>query len=203
MSFREVFFDVETKKLFGDIKSNNPKDLGISIVSVYTREIDENFKEVKGFLKSFWEKEINKMWSLFQEADRIIGYNSIGFDVPALSSYANFSFEKLPHFDIMLKIKEVFGKRIPLDAVAKETLDREKKETGLDAVYLWQKGNKKSLERLKAYCEDDVLITRDIYDFVLKNGYILFKDKWNTLRKVYLDFTYSKEKQPTRQAGLF
>lgn len=198
----EVFFDVETKKLFGDINSDNPAKLGVSIVSLYSRKVDENLHEIEGRIQSFWEEEFEKMWPIFQEADRIIGYNSISFDVPALSPYANFAFQKLPHFDIMLKVKEVYGKRVSMDAIAKETLDREKKETGLEAVYLWQKQDKKSLERLRAYCEDDVLITRDIYDFAIKNGYLLFKDKWNTLRKVYVDFSYPQE-VIEKQVGLF
>lgn len=198
----EVFFDVETKKLFGDIAENNPALLGVSIVSVYSRTINENLKEIEGKMHSFWEKNFDKMWPIFQKAHRIIGYNSLGFDVPALSPYVNFPFHKLPHFDIMARVKEVFGRRISLDAIAKETLDREKTDVGLNAVYYWQKGDKKSLDKLQKYCEADVLITRDIYDFVLKNGHLLFKDRWNTLRKVELDFSYPKP-SPEKQEGLF
>jgi DEAD/DEAH box helicase domain-containing protein len=198
----EVFFDVETKKLFGDVAENNPALLGVSIVSVYSRTLDDNLSEIEGKIQSFWENEFDKMWTIFQEAHRIIGFNSIGFDVPALSPYVNFPFHKLPHFDIMAKVKEVFGRRISLDAIAKETLDREKTDSGLNAVYYWQKGDKKSLEKLKKYCEADVLITRDIYDFALKNNHLLFKDRWNTLRKVELDFSYPVD-VPEKQEGLF
>ncbi|OGM59770.1 hypothetical protein A2955_02155 [Candidatus Woesebacteria bacterium RIFCSPLOWO2_01_FULL_37_19] len=201
--YNEVIFDVETKKLFSDIEDDDPGKLGVSIVSLYQRTIDENFREVKGGIRSFWENEFGKMWPLFQEADRIIGFNTLGFDVPALIPYANFPFNKLTHFDIMQKVKELFGRRISLDAIAKETLDRGKKETGLQAVYYWQKGDKESLDKLKTYCEDDVLITRDIYDYVLKNGYLLFKDKWNTLRRIELNFSYPKEEAQEKQIGLF
>lgn len=209
--YSEVFFDVETKKLFGDIEGYEPGDLGVSIVSLYSRKVDESvgkaegrkiLSEVEGKIHSFWEEDFEDMWPIFQEADRIVGFNSIGFDVPALIPYANFPFHKLPHFDVMLKVKEVYGRRIPMDAIAKETLDRQKKETGLEAVYLWQKGDKKSLQRLREYCEDDVIITKEIYDFGFKNGHLLFKDKWNTLRKVYIDFSYPKEPR-TKQTGLF
>ncbi|OGM19592.1 hypothetical protein A2685_01245, partial [Candidatus Woesebacteria bacterium RIFCSPHIGHO2_01_FULL_37_10] len=148
-----------------------------------------------------WEHEIEKIWTLFQEADRIIGFNTIGFDVPALKPYAKFPLNKLPHFDIMAKLKDAFGKRIPLDAIAKETLDREKTDDGLNAVYYWQKGDRDSLEKLKKYCEADVLITKEIYEFVVKNGYLLFKDKWNTLQKVELDFSYPAT--PDNQVKLF
>lgn len=198
----EVFFDVETKKLFSDVAENDPALLGVSIVSVYSRKLDNNLNEIEGKMQSFWEKEFDKMWPVFQEADRIIGYNSLGFDVPALKPYINFPFNKLPHFDIMAKVKEEFGRRIALDAIAQETLDTQKIDTGLNAVYYWQKGDKESLAKLKKYCEADVLITRDVYDYVLKNGHVLFKDKWNTLRKVEMDFSYPAD-VTEKQEGLF
>lgn len=90
-----------------------------------------------------------------------------------------------------------------MDAIAKETLDREKTDVGLNAVYYWQKGDKESLEKLQKYCEADVLITHDIYDYALKNRHVLFKDKWNTLRKVDLDFSYPKNEAKEKQIGLF
>lgn len=200
---RETFFDVETKKLFGDIEGFDPGKLGVSIVSVYEREIDDNLVEINGRMTSFWEEDFNKLWPTFQQADRVIGFNTLGFDVPALQPYANFPIQKLNHLDIMAEVKNVFGRRISLDAIAKETLDREKTDVGLNAVYYWQKGDKESLEKLKKYCEADVYITRDVYDFVLKNKHLLFKDKWNTQRLVELDFSYPKEVSGKKQIALF
>ena len=93
--YNEVIFDVETKKLFSDIEDDDPGKLGVSIVSLYQRVIDENFKEVRGGVRSFWEKDFSSMWPIFQTADRVIGFNSLGFDVPALTPYTNFPFNKL------------------------------------------------------------------------------------------------------------
>jgi len=61
----EVFFDVETKSFFDESGASKPEELGVSIVSVYRREMDEYFNEIQGEMKSFWEKEIPQMWSLF------------------------------------------------------------------------------------------------------------------------------------------
>jgi len=199
---REIIFDVETKKLFSDIEGTDPGDLGVSIVSVYRRTIDDDLREIEGQMQSFWEKDFAKMWPIFQEADRIIGFNTIGFDIPVLTPYTNLPLDKLPHFDIMFKLKEKFGRRISLDAIVKETLDTEKRDVGINAVYYWQNGDPKSLEKLKIYCEDDVRLTKELYDFAIKNGYLLFKDKWNTLQKVELDFSYPP-KDPSEQIGLF
>jgi len=93
--YNEVIFDLETKKLFSDISGNDPADLGVSIVSVYSRVLEKNLSEVEGNMQSFWEHDFDKMWPIFQEADRIIGFNSLGFDIPALKPHANFPFNKL------------------------------------------------------------------------------------------------------------
>jgi DEAD/DEAH box helicase domain-containing protein len=199
--FNEVIFDVETKTWFDEIDEREPGKLGISIVSAYTRKLDDNLDEIEGKLISFWEDELIGLWPLFQEADRVIGFNSISFDVPVLTPYANFPLNKLPHFDIMLSLKDVLGHRISLNAIAKETLAREKLEEGAMATELWKLGDKKSLRRLREYCEEDVRITKDIYDYGLKKKLIKYKDKWNTLRSVDVDFGYPSEYK--KQIGLF
>jgi DEAD/DEAH box helicase domain-containing protein len=189
----EVIFDLETKKLFGEIEGSDPADLEVSVVSLLVREVDESFNEVKSQLKSFWEEDFDGIWDVFRGADRIVGFNSINFDVPALSPYANFPLNKLPHFDILEQVKNSLGRRVSLDAIAKESLQVEKTGTGLEAVEFWRKGDKQSLEMLRKYCEQDVEITRDVYDFGLREGFLKYKDKWNTPRKIEVDFSYPEE----------
>lgn len=198
----EVFFDVETKSFFDESGASKPEELGVSIVAIYRRVIDENLKEIKGKMYSFWEKEFEKMWSLFLDAKRIIGFNSIRFDVPALKPYSPNFFPKLSHFDILQEVKKVFGKRVSLDNIAKETLGISKIDNGANAVLYFQKGDTRSLSLLKKYCESDVDITRRIYDFALKNKKLRLKDHWNNLQEIKVDFSYQKnEKEP--QLDLF
>jgi DEAD/DEAH box helicase domain-containing protein len=202
----EVIFDIETKKFFDEIEARRPEDLGISIVSAYRREVDRDFKELSGEMKSFWEMEFDQMWSWFEEADRIIGYNSLGFDVPAVNGVYKGDFTKLKHFDVMKIIKDVFGHRVKLDSVAKETLGQGKIASGGDAVAWWAKGDPESLANLKKYCEMDVEVTKGVYDYGLKNGKLKFKDHWNELREIGVDFTYPKDEEPKKveqQMGLF
>jgi DEAD/DEAH box helicase domain-containing protein len=199
----EVIFDLETKKFFDETGRNDPSELGVSIVSLYKRRLDENFNEIEGELLSFWEDEFSKMWPIFEEATRIIGFNSLGFDVPALSPYAPAYFPKLPHFDILAKIKEVGGRRVSLDALAKETLGKGKIDSGKNATSYWQKGDLESLAKLKKYCESDVLITKEVYNHGLKNGTLKFKDFWNNLREIEVDFSYPKDIIAKVQTSLF
>jgi DEAD/DEAH box helicase domain-containing protein len=198
----EVFFDIETKKIFDDIEGYNPADLGISIVSVYKRKLDENFNEIEGKIESFFEQDFAKMWRLFSNVERIIGFNSRHFDVPAMAPLAPYDFKKLNHFDIMDYIKDSLGFRLSLNAIATETLGHTKIDNGLNAVYYWQEHSSKSLTKLKKYCEMDVIVTKEIYDYGLKNKQLKYKDKWNTPRIIEVDFSYPKiEKAP--QMGLF
>jgi len=206
----EVIFDVETQKLFEDIEERDPGKLLVSVVSVYRRELDENLREISGAMKSFWideagrEPRIGGMWPWFEEADRIIGFNSVGFDVPALQPLYENDFSKLNHFDLMDNIKKVLGHRLSLDAIAKETLKKTKSGVGTQAVEWWKAKDEKSLDLLQKYCEMDVLVTRDVYDFGLENKKLKYMDKWNELKEVEVDFSYPKKKPETEtQMGLF
>jgi len=198
----EVIFDCETKKFFDSIEEYDPSKLGVSLLSMYIREVNDELREIKGEMKSFWEKDLDKAWDIFQKADRIIGFNSINFDVPALSPYSPPGFAKLRHFDILAHVKESQGKRVSLDAIAKATLGSGKTDSGENAIIYWQKGDKESLEKLRTYCEADVAITRDIYDFGVKNGFLKYVDFWNEQREVKVDFSYPKN-EDEKQASLF
>ena len=194
----EVFWDVETKSWFDEVGSWDPGDLGVSIVAVYVRRGNE------GKMQSFWEKDFDAMWKLFRDADRIIGFNTLSFDIPAMKPYAPADFATLPHFDILDKLKLAnFGKGASLNAIAKDTLGIEKIDSGANAIGYWKKGDAESLAFLQKYCEMDVAITRDIYDFGLKNGFFKFTDKWNNARQVSVDLVYPAAATTSKQSSLF
>ena len=199
----EVIFDTETKDFFTDDKGFDPSKFGVSITSVYSRTLDDDFKEIDGKMQSFWEDGFPEMFKLFERADRIIGFNSIGFDVPALSPYLPSHWPKLKHFDILAELKKETGKRASLDAIAKLTLNSTKNDSGENAIKYWNEHTEESLAKLKKYCEMDVEITKDIYDFVLKNGYLKYKDYWNEIHEVKLDFSYPKQDNVIVQSSLF
>lgn len=200
----ELFFDTEVKTWFDDSNVSTISGLGVSIVSIYQRTLDENFTEVEGHMLSFWEDAFPDMWRYFRQADRIIGFNTLGFDIPVLKPYAPSDFAKLPHFDIYLKIKEINdGKASSLNRIANDTLGTSKSDDPANAVMYWQKGDSESLGLLKKYCESDVLLTRDIYDFGLKNKFLKFTDRWNNPRSVTVDFSYPPVSFSSSQPSLF
>lgn len=200
----EVFFDCETKKLFSEISGNDPANLGVSIVSVYVRTVDDQQHELTGQMYSFWEPELPNMWKHFTAAQRIIGFNSIKFDVPALRPFAPTGFEKLPHFDIMKAVRDTLGFSLSLNHLATQTLGAHKTDVGTNAVVYWKSQNPVLLEKLKSYCEADVLLTRDLYDYGVREKKLKYIDKFNTPREIPVDFSYPKAiLDASKQMGLF
>ncbi len=200
----EIIFDLETQKFFDEIEGFDPALLGVSVLSMYVRTLDDSFLEVKGEMISFFENDLAKSWDYFNNATRIIGFNSKRFDVPALKPYLPAELIRLSHFDILEHIKEANGRRVSLNSVAKETLGDHKADDPANAILYWKKKDEESLKKLKFYCEEDVRLTKEIYDYGLKNKKLIFKDYWNTVREIEVDFSYPKtEIKEEVQASLF
>lgn len=200
----EVIFDCETQKLFNEIIGTDPAGLGISVVSVYVRRVDDFQRELAGTMYSYWENELNNMWKHFSGAQRIIGFNSTKFDVPALKKYSPTGFEKLPHFDIMKIVRDTLGFSLGLDHLAAQTLGVHKTDIGTNAVTYWKDHTPESLAKLKNYCEADVLLTRDLYDYGVAHKKLKYTDTWNTAREIPVDFSYPQAViDASRQIGLF
>lgn len=200
----EIIFDLETKKLFQDITTNNPADLGVSVVSAYKRTLDDSYNEIVGEMSSFWEEDFSKMWSYFSDVDRIIGFNSLGFDVPALVPLCPYNFKKLFHFDMMAEVKKALGFRLSLNALVTQTIGHTKIDVGTNAPIYWAQGTVESLNKLKTYCEADVIVTKELYDYGRKHGVLKYIDKWNTPRVIEVNFSYSeKPKQQSDQISFF
>lgn len=200
----EAIFDIETQKLFSEVTAGDPTLLGVSLVSVYIRQVDEEQQELSGEMRSFWEHEIRDFWPLLTGVTRIIGFNSLKFDVPALKPYAPATFARLPHFDIMTAVRDALGHNLSLASLAQETLGKQKTDVGVNAVAYWQSKDPENLAKLQSYCEADVLLTRDLYDYGVRNKHLKYVDKWNNPKTLPVDFSYPAEViNASRQMGMF
>lgn len=160
----EVVFDIETQNTFAEV-NNDFKKLKISVVSIYRSDTDS--------YHSFAENELSKLWPILEKSDRIIGYNSEHFDVPVLCNYYLGDLTKIPHLDIMKEVKEALGFRMKLADLAEATLDNVTKSAdGLQAIRWWKEGK---IDEIKKYCEQDVRVTKEIYDFGKNNNQLFYK----------------------------
>src|SRR3989339_2055227 len=162
--FNEIVFDIETQNTFADVE-NDFKKFKISVISIYSYITDK--------YESFAEDELGKLWPILERADRLIGYNSEHFDLPILNNYYLGDLSKLAHLDIMKQIKESLGIRLKLSDVAEATLDNiTKSADGLQAIRWWKEGK---IDEIKKYCEQDVRVTKELYDFGLANNQLFAK----------------------------
>ena len=72
--------------------------------------------------------------------------------------------------------------------------------SGLDALSYFHDGE---WEKLTKYCLEDVMITRDLYLYGVRNNELRFKNKWNELVNVRVDFSYVPKKESGVQVTLF
>jgi DEAD/DEAH box helicase domain-containing protein len=166
-----IVFDIETQNTFDEVGSPNPADLDISVISVFDSESNT--------VKSFLQENFKDMWPLFENSNAIIGYNSNHFDIPLLNKYyqkeTGKDLNKLNSIDIMQSIKESFGRRVKLDDIANATLGKNKIAHGLEAVKWWRQGK---IDEIIKYCEEDVLITHEIFLYAKENKKLKLKDNF-------------------------
>jgi DEAD/DEAH box helicase domain-containing protein len=171
---RKVVFDIETRNLFQDVGSNDPKDLDISVVCTYEYETDS--------YKSFFQEDFGKLWPILENADMLITFNGDHFDIPLLDKYYPGDLTKIKSLDLLKEVKAGLGFRLKLDSIAEATLGYGKSGHGLEAITWWKN---KEFDKLIKYCTDDVKVTKEVYDYALKNGSIKFKDG-NSAKEVKL-----------------
>ena len=124
---------------------------------------------------------------MLESADILVGYNSEHFDTPILNRYYAGDLTKIKSIDLLKEVKNVLGRRLKLDNIAQATLGRGQSGEGPEAMTWWQNGD---IEKVRAYCLDDVRITRELYEYAKKNKHLKYKDfsgGGDGVREIHLD----------------
>jgi DEAD/DEAH box helicase domain-containing protein len=167
---KKIVFDIETKNTFAQVGSRDPAALDLSVVSIYEYDKDK--------YSSFLEGSLTKLWPILEDADLLIGFNSNYFDIPVLDKYYPGDLKKIRSLDLLEEIKKSLGKRVGLDAVASATLGHSKSADGLQAVSWWAEGK---IDEIIKYCEQDVRVTKEVYDYALNNKSLKYKSLTDSL----------------------
>jgi DEAD/DEAH box helicase domain-containing protein len=160
-------FDIETQRSAQEVGGWNRADLmGISCVVLYDSKEDRFFE--------FLDDQVPLLIEHLERLDLVIGFNIKRFDFNVLAGYSDFDFHKLPTLDILEDIHNRLGYRLSLDHLAMVTLNKKKIADGLQALRWWKQGR---IREIIEYCKADVAITRDLFLYGKKNGYLLFNNK--------------------------
>lgn len=158
-----ITFDIETSNIFQDVGTNDATDLDLSVVCIHDSETGE--------YSSYTQEQLSDLWPILEKADILVGYNSDHFDVPLLNKYCPNDLNTIKSLDLLKEIRASLGRRIKLDDIAKGTLGESKSADGLLAVKWWREGH---YQKVIDYCIQDVKVTRDVYNYAIKNGHVKY-----------------------------
>ena len=166
---KKIVLDLETQKSFEDVGGRGRNHLlKVSVCGIYDYSTNQ--------YSIYEEKHMPRLATVLQSADQVIGFNIKNFDFAVLQPYMNFDIYSIPYYDILEEIEKVIGHRVKLESVAQGTIGSGKSGNGLEAILYYRNGR---MDLLRKYCLDDVRVTKEVYDYALKNQKILYRDYFN------------------------
>jgi len=180
---RIVYLDLETQRSAEQVGGwQNSYLMGVSVAAI--------FDSLENRFLTFAEDEIDDLIVHLNKADLVVGFNIKRFDYAVLGAYTGNDLNELTTFDILEDIFQRLGFRLGLDHLAAETLKAGKSADGLQALEWYKQGE---MEKLMDYCRNDVAITRDLFQFGLNNGHLIYRTKQDDQR-VMLRVDWNLEK---------
>ena len=169
-----IIFDLETQRLANEVGGwNNIHKMGLAVAVTYST--------AEAVFRHFTEEQAADLVAELQRAGLVVGFNVMRFDYTVLQPYTDVPLHELPTVDMLQDIHRRLGFRLSLDAVASATLNAAKSADGIQAVEWYRRGE---IDKVMAYCERDVEVTRDVYEFGKRHGYVRYRDRRYRIRQV-------------------
>ncbi len=175
---RLLFFDLETRRSAEEVGGWTRIDrMGVALAVVYD--------EASGEFRTYLEPDVDRLLVDLLSADRVVGFNLKRFDFAVLRGYRDAAFERIPACDLLEVIHRKLGFRLGLDHLAGETLGERKSADGLQSLRWFKEGR---MDLIEEYCRKDVEVTRRLYHFGRKHGYLLYRDSNQRAMRVPADW---------------
>ena len=175
---RVQYFDLETQKSAEDVGGwGNIHKMGLAVGVVWD-SLDREFF-------TYEEKDSAKLVEKLRTADLAVGFNIIGFDYTVLQPYSDFDLQEINTFDMLVDVKKNLGFRLSLNHLAQHTLNAEKSADGLVSLQWYKEGK---INKIIQYCKQDVEITRDLYLYGEKNGFVKYQSRSGNPRDLQVDW---------------
>ncbi len=158
-----LVLDIETKQTFGDLGGREFfNKMEMSVCGVYS------YKKNKYYC--YGEDEFDKLKAILSEKALLVGFSANKFDFPILKRTLDIDLFRYPRVDISDEIERETGRLISLNALAGANFGTQKLAQGIIAPILYRAGK---IKELKEYCTNDVKITKELYDKIKKDGWLL------------------------------
>jgi DEAD/DEAH box helicase domain-containing protein len=162
-----VFFDLETQRSFDEVGGrHNIRKLGLSVAVTYST--------ADGAFHHYTEEDVADLIADLQAADLVVGFNVLGFDYEVLRAYTDDPLDDIPTVDMLDHIYKRLGFRVSLDKLAASTLGTSKSADGLQAVRWYKQGR---MQEILDYCQQDVEVTRRLYEYGKQHKHVKFRDR--------------------------
>ncbi len=162
-----LYLDVETQKSAEEVG-------GWQNISAMKLALAVTYNEVTSEFKTHFEKDVDRLLLDLAMADKVIGYNIDRFDLLVLKAYTPWNLARIRTFDMLADIYRKLGFRLKLADLSEATLGVGKSADGLQSLKWWKEGR---VDLIEQYCRRDVEVTRDVYLFGQRNGYVLYRDR--------------------------
>ena len=168
-AMRKITFDIETRNTFQEVGSTESSALDISVVCIHDSALGDGPESYSSYLV----EDLPKLWPIIEQADMLITFNGDHFDIPLLNKYYSGDLTKIKSLDLLVEVKKSLGHRVKLDTLAEATLGKKKIGHGLEAIAWWKSGE---IDKIIKYCIDDVRITKELYEYALKNNSLKYRE---------------------------
>jgi DEAD/DEAH box helicase domain-containing protein len=186
-----IYFDLETQKSATEVGGwSNIEQMKLAVAVVYSTAV--------GKYTTFFEKDVDALISQFTRADLVVGFNIKQFDYTVLAPYTSVALQRLPTFDMLESIHRTLGFRLSLDVLAKGTLGKSKSADGLQSLRWWKQGQ---VGLVAEYCRKDVEMTRKLYEYACRNGYLKFTDQDGRFGRVDTKHWRTMERELIQRGG--
>jgi DEAD/DEAH box helicase domain-containing protein len=174
-----VYFDLETRKLFQEVGRRDPALLGLACAVTWSTQRQD--------FAVYWEADVAALIAELKSADRVVGFNILGFDFEVLRPYApDENLRALPCTDLLSSIYRTLRFRLSLDSLARATLGAAKTADGVQSVQWFRAGEH---EKVAAYCKDDVEITRKLHEYGRAHGFVYYYSKLGSKLKIAVNWS--------------
>jgi len=173
-----VYFDLESQKLFQEVGGRHASRLLLACGVTWSTARND--------FAVYWEKDAPALVAELRSADRVIGFNIIGFDYEVLKPYApHENFRAFRSTDMLVDIYRTLNFRLSLDSIARATLGTRKTADGVQSVEWFRNGE---LAKVAEYCKADVEVTRRVYEFGREHGFVHYYSKLGSKLKVAVNW---------------